>query len=449
MTELISTSSIVEKNPFSIKKIYVKDLFGYYTYDLSAKEDNSDLSRLFILYGDNGSGKTTILRAVYYLISTIDGQGHKSELANLKFRKLYVRFENDIEIGAERSGSQKIIGGYRIYIRNGKSELFSVHLPADKSNIIKLTSGTEKDKSLMSMYAFIQELNLKTYFLSDDRTIFTDKQQIPSEVIYDADVFYNYKLTHSESNKKKPEDQISLAIDGFSSWIRSKVIDASNDGEKSSLDIYTDLVRSIAASSETATVGNQSKITLIKTLIRLSSKSEGYSTLGLISKPKYKEIIDILTEIKGQRKVEIVNKVLSPYIETLNARLQALEGLQMIILNFISSINQYFSNKIISFHLSKGFELTHIKGGNIKYTELSSGERQMLLLLINTITATEEASIFIIDEPEISLNIKWQRTLLRTLTEFSKNSKVQFLIATHSMELLASNLDKVVKVEEK
>ena len=73
---------------------------------------------------------------------------------------------------------------------------------------------------------------------------------------------------------------------------------------------------------------------------------------------------------------------------------------------------------------------------------------KLLLLFINTITATDQATIFIIDEPEISLNIKWQRKLLNSLLRLSTKSQVQFMIATHSIELLAPNVENVVKLED-
>ncbi|KHD09288.1 hypothetical protein PN36_34135 [Candidatus Thiomargarita nelsonii] len=77
---------------------------------------------------------------------------------------------------------------------------------------------------------------------------------------------------------------------------------------------------------------------------------------------------------------------------------------------------------------------------------LSSGEKQLLLLFCNTLIARDKATIFIIDEPEISLNIKWQRQLIRTLLNFTKDSQVQFLFATHSIELLSQYRSNVVKL---
>ena len=67
---------------------------------------------------------------------------------------------------------------------------------------------------------------------------------------------------------------------------------------------------------------------------------------------------------------------------------------------------------------------------------LSSGEKQLLLLFCNIITAREQASIFIIDEPELSLNVVWQRKLVNALLAFSEGSSIQLILASHSIELL-------------
>ena len=67
---------------------------------------------------------------------------------------------------------------------------------------------------------------------------------------------------------------------------------------------------------------------------------------------------------------------------------------------------------------------------------LSSGERQLLLLFSNLFVLSSQNSIFIVDEPELSLNVKWQRQLIKHLLSFTERSKVQFILATHSIELL-------------
>jgi len=131
----------------------------------------------------------------------------------------------------------------------------------------------------------------------------------------------------------------------------------------------------------------------------------------------------------------------------LNARLDALEDLHFLVSNFIETINQYFSDKKITFNIIHGFQITHnITGESIGFNQLSSGEKQILLLLSNTITVSDSASIFIMDEPEISLNVKWQRRLIKTLLDMSMKSHLQFIIATHSVELITTYQSNVIKL---
>ena len=66
------------KNPHSVVRISLEKLFGQFSYELPGKEDHRDVSNLFILYGDNGSGKTTILSLLFHLLESEDNKGHKT-----------------------------------------------------------------------------------------------------------------------------------------------------------------------------------------------------------------------------------------------------------------------------------------------------------------------------------------------------------------------------------
>ena len=66
--------------------------------------------------------------------------------------------------------------------------------------------------------------------------------------------------------------------------------------------------------------------------------------------------------------------------------------------------------------------------------------------MCNTLAARDQASILIIDEPEISLNVKWQRGLVQALLDCIRGSNVQMIFATHSIELLARHKQHVVKL---
>ncbi|WP_146055604.1 AAA family ATPase, partial [Streptomyces malaysiensis] len=56
-------------------------------------------------------------------------------------------------------------------------------------------------------------------------------------------------------------------------------------------------------------------------------------------------------------------------------------------------------------------------------------------------------TIFVIDEPEISLNVKWQRSLVDALLGCAKGSEIQLILASHSIELLTAHREQVVRLK--
>jgi hypothetical protein len=109
--------TLVRTNNSYIRRIFVQQLFGRYTYDL--KHDTSrggDASRLLILYGDNGSGKTTILQILFHLLHPGRRSGHRSFLWGQIFRKFIVELGDGTIVEAQRR-ADSLIGAYRMTIR--------------------------------------------------------------------------------------------------------------------------------------------------------------------------------------------------------------------------------------------------------------------------------------------------------------------------------------------
>lgn len=77
--------------------------------------------------------------------------------------------------------------------------------------------------------------------------------------------------------------------------------------------------------------------------------------------------------------------------------------------------------------------------------QLSSGEKQMLVILLTTLVQDNKNSILFMDEPEISLHFDWQKKLIGYITELNPNA--QIILATHSpaviMEGWYSNVSEV------
>ena len=80
-----------------ITSIRVRRLFGLYTYELPA---TGEFSNAAILYGDNGVGKSTLLRLAFHLLSAANDRGHRTALYDADFDSLEVALASGITLSA-------------------------------------------------------------------------------------------------------------------------------------------------------------------------------------------------------------------------------------------------------------------------------------------------------------------------------------------------------------
>lgn len=76
---------------------------------------------------------------------------------------------------------------------------------------------------------------------------------------------------------------------------------------------------------------------------------------------------------------------------------------------------------------------------------LSSGEKQLFILLGEALLQEGRPVVFISDEPELSLHVKWQSSLFKNIR--SLNSSCQVISATHSPDIVGMFQDRVIKIE--
>lgn len=435
----------------SVAKIQVDKLFGLYDYTLP-KNSNTDIQKLMIVYGDNGSGKTTILKLFFYLLSTRDKSGYKTRIAETKFQRFAVIFQNGIEIGAKRE--KPSIGSYEFYIAKNGKKIKSIQLKSTADNRISIEPGSKDDFLYQEMLEFIKKLNITTFYLSDDRKILNSITSNINElddrdiIINDSDIILSKNYERIAIKKLMNEKRLALepTIERLIDWIRNRIITGSRMGEKNSQVIFSDIIKNYITLSETES-RLKDKDSILKELDVLETKIPIYASMGLIDELDTKGIRLSIKKAKTDEQVKFLSTVISPFLESINAKLNALESVVRTINLFLETVNGYFTNKTVTFHLSKGFTLAQTNDGEpLDFNWLSSGEKQLLLLLINTITSADDATIFIIDEPEISLNIKWQRKLIKTLLDFSSEKNIQFILATHSFELLSAYKNSITKL---
>ena len=87
------------------------------------------------------------------------------------------------------------------------------------------------------------------------------------------------------------------------------------------------------------------------------------------------------------------------------------------------------------------------KGQILPIDALSSGEKQILLIMLRVFLLEGKESYVLLDEPENSLDISWQYKVIDTLTKLNPNA--QFFITTHSPSIFGAGWgDKIIYMED-
>ena len=79
--------------------------------------------------------------------------------------------------------------------------------------------------------------------------------------------------------------------------------------------------------------------------------------------------------------------------------------------------------------------------------QLSSGEKQMLVILLTVLVEDEQNYVLFMDEPEVSLHIEWQKQRIDIIREL--NPHVQIILTTHSPAVVMNGwFDCVTEVSD-
>jgi predicted ATP-dependent endonuclease of OLD family len=137
----------------------------------------------------------------------------------------------------------------------------------------------------------------------------------------------------------------------------------------------------------------------------------------------------------------------SSKVADLASKLQ--ERLNLILFKrnlFVETANSLYSKKKMIINDSNEILFETMSGKILTPQALSSGEKQMLVLLSEIFLQDDKKSIMIADEPELSLHLLWQEKLIDSLK--SLNPHGQILVATHSPDIVGPRADRVISVDE-
>jgi predicted ATP-binding protein involved in virulence len=439
-------------NTRRIRQISVTNLFGMFNHVIPLNMDQ----HVTIIHGPNGFGKTMILRLLHALFSSGSQISQSYQLLeNIPFDEFRVDFEDNTSFWVKKPPRLADIE------HPGKREVI-FHATAKEPH--PLRSKPLLNASALAGSAFEKDgVSMRLTRIDSDTWQTQTGELLPSEIVeelFSDQMGYPRVITEMpnwlrEMRKSVPirfiETQRLLS---FTKETEQKYAVTEDSGhlveviEKKRAESVT-LSQSLDRTfpkrmiSPTARQLQVTEDELLDKLQKLEQKRSHLMTTGLLDQ-------EIETEfpIDSSQGIEDTTKaVLAVYAEDTEQKLGVFDELAKKIDLLTTIINDCFLYKAMTIDKEKGLVFTTQNGTNLPLEDLSSGEQHELVLFYDLLFRVTPGSLILIDEPELSLHVIWQRQFLKDIQQVTQLTNIDIILATHSPSLISDRRDLLVRLK--
>lgn len=423
----------------------VHGLFGLFDHEVHLRQQD----RATILHGRNGVGKTKLLEMLAALL-----EGRYGDLQEIPFSKLVLVFDTGDRLLASRSGDERLdivlqpkdgeaVQFTPIMSSNDKlSRLVDQLVPFRQVKPHRWAVGDEilSAEELIRRYELPipDELLGRMQTSGEPPALSRLRAALPVRMIRTHRLFIRMIRTHRLIDRIDPRHRTTgqqLAVQAYAQKMAAAI--------QAKLAEYATLSQSLDRSFPARLLERSRRqqrssdvAALRDKLAELEKKRTRLRDAGLLApdpEPDYR--VDDEIDAVG------VN-TLTTYAEDVERKLAVLDSLANRIDMFRTVINRRFDYKQMSINRKQGFTFTSKPHGrSIPLSGLSSGEQHELVLLYQLLFETQDGTLVLIDEPEISMHIDWQQHFLRDYLAIAELARFDMLIATHSADIIHDRWD--------
>lgn len=407
-----------------IKSIKIDKLFGTFDYNVQLPADGEAL----IITGPNGYGKTTILSIIEALTSvnllyflnipfekiTADYDTCRLEIVSIEQRE---DTEDDEEITVHNSVDFRFVKDNETLSLNVDSEKVSDALKEyDWIKWQEHTYSSRRRQSSPSVNS-ISDLDRNKNLLD----LVAKKQDKTTFFINISSVAENYKLIPAQRLYQVDDDEIIDTIDLIADNIKKYLKDQYFKFLQTSQAHDSQFIKMLMACDQPISEEEYKR------------KSEKLNEIIEVSR-KY----DLSDYVKLPGYVADKSIILKSYIEDVFEKYSVYDK-PLDELNLFDSLltKKKLVNKRIQFSREYGIRFVSAdRDHEIPLESLSSGEKNEIIMLYDFIFNLPDRAILMIDEPEISLHVAWQREFMKDIIEIARIKQLRVVIATHSPQII-------------
>ncbi len=439
-----------------------KNVYGYLNFDISFND------KLSFLVGGNGSGKSTILKLIQAILTP-------------NLRDIYlVPFETitlliNIEEIKYKINVSKEDTGITISVSNIQNELKLPNKDIEELSYILAKGDNLFNRELFhhrdnDTFKFIQKLDVPLFLglerldntgYDEDRydrheqIIIRDGQRIIRKNRY-AEGSLAISLRETQIIVQSVYERIKRKEDLFRRQLRDKILLSSFN--------YADINDFIYENNKIKQISLEEQKNIMS---KKEDISNALKNLGFDKNKDFKEmelffekIEELFSEMANSKEdgINIAWLINKSQIDRIQKLIELIEGNNKkvqknfeLINKFIETMNHFLNDtgKSIEIDNIGALKIKKPNGDKVSIEALSSGERQLIVMFSHLIFKNESnpSGIFIIDEPELSLHIDWQKDFIRYATESNPNT--QLILATHSPDIFIGNEKKTILIKRK
>lgn len=136
--------------------------------------------------------------------------------------------------------------------------------------------------------------------------------------------------------------------------------------------------------------------------------------------------------------------VLWTYLRDTEAKLATFQDILDRASRLREIVNRRFLFKHLEIDRERGFRLVSDDGRDLDLASLSSGEQHELVLAYDLLFNVPSGALVLIDEPEISLHVSWQKGFIADLRKIAALVSFRTIVATHSPQIAGKWADRMV-----
>ncbi len=446
----------------TIKSIEIVQLFGTINHQIEfSKEDD-----ITILLGQNGVGKTAILRLVNMLFN------HQlSNLTEIPFQKASITFYEGKELYVSLlKGDADNVSDYELsngsFLNSTTCSQISEKVKDALRNIRGYTSANYRNDDDIWI-----DKNTGECLTSED-LVWKCQEKHPGWLVDTKDIYpmWLYEIMVGMQvnfiQTQRLQSQIVTIIPGkvvsrnsieyqstlklIASEMKNRLAQIQQEYGQKAAELDESYPYRLVDKLEEPKFTKLELTTLKASLDDLERKRERLRNAGLLNKTTWQS-----RSLNTNTRSAYVLKAISIHIEDTKEKFSLFdEELERIEL-FRSLINERFLQKVVVIDPTEGICIESTETGfGIPLEKLSSGEQHLLVLYYDMIFRFPKGTLVLIDEPEISLHVSWQKRFISEMKKIMKINGMKAIIATHSPTLigrywgLTRELDKNIGKED-